>query len=771
MFSGIKFTFCKTLFTAAFILVSCSLLAQTFPPPGSCTSKDLELVGAALPGVAPCNSCVSGSQVTRTLYLTINNKTGSTRTSFAYWGTLEVYNDDGTLDSLHSGPFSGCVGPIPANTTTSVPNTSITYICGQSLKLINLYLAWTDASPNSTCATLLGSTSTINPKCGTLPELSINAGVNAIAAVTDATCTSNGSILVTPNGGTPPYSVTIGPVNFSNVTTSADFPNLSPGNYTVTVTDANGCTVTKVRTVTMVSVTPPSPVSGGDQTVCALTPLQTLTATATGSSVTWYDAAINGNLVASPVWNAVGTVTYYAQSAVGTCVSARTPVSLTINPTPAVPVSGGNQVVCELSPIQTLTAAATGTSVTWYDASSNGNLIVNPILSSVGTVTYYAQSTLGSCSSERTAVSLTINATPAAPVSGGNQVQCEQSPIQTLTATATGVSVSWYTASSGGSLVANPVWSAVGSKTYYAQSKLGTCKSLTRTPVKLTINPTPAQPVSGGDQAECKQTPIQTLTATATGPNVTWYNALTGGTLIANPILHSVGTKVFYAQSRLGSCKSFVRTPVSLTIHPNPASPVVCIVQPSLCGPVTGSITFISPLGPGLLYTINGGNSWQAGTVFDNLTPGSVTGIQVNDQNGCFSGTVNCDASDCSQTAGRVHVSSEEITGTETNASNERPGAYDTNSSILRHEAQVSVYPNPFTDKVKFEVVVPQSGNGTLEVFNLFGQRVKTIFSGYFPSGINSYEMNLENLDQSNFIYQLTMDKNQVKGKFSRINR
>src|SRR5206468_436823 len=192
----------------------------------------------------------------------------------------------------------------------------------------------------------------------------------------------------------------------------------------------------------------------------------------------------------------------------------RTPVTLTINAAPAAPTSGGNQTQCEQSPIQTLTATATGGTITWYNASSGGSAVASPTLSSVGTVTYYAEASNGTCSSlTRTPVTLTINAAPAAPVSGGDQTQCEQSPIQTLTATATGGTITWYTAATGGSIVASPTRNTVGSVTYYAQASNGTCSSLTRTPITLTINAAPAAPVSGGDQTQCEQSPIQTLTA------------------------------------------------------------------------------------------------------------------------------------------------------------------------------------------------------------------------------------------------------------------
>lgn len=94
-------------------------------------------------------------------------------------------------------------------------------------------------------------------------------------------------------------------------------------------------------------------------------------------------------------------------------------------------------------------------------------------------------------------VVVTVSASPGAPVSGGNVVQCEQSPIQTLTASATppsGSTVVWYDAATGGNVVASPVWNTVGTVKYYAESvdDASGCTSLTRTAVTLTINPMPA---------------------------------------------------------------------------------------------------------------------------------------------------------------------------------------------------------------------------------------------------------------------------------------
>ncbi|MFV8351190.1 gliding motility-associated C-terminal domain-containing protein, partial [Flavobacterium sp. GT2P42] len=272
-----------------------------------------------------------------------------------------------------------------------------------------------------------------------------------------------------------------------------------------------------------INAAPVAPTSGGNQTVCQASPIQTLTATATGGTITWYTDATAGTLVTNPTLNAVGTVTYYAQTANGTCSClARTPVTLTINAAPVAPTSGGNQTVCQTSPIQTLTATATGGTITWYTDATAGTLVTNPTLSTVGTVTYYAQTANGTCfSSTRTPVTLTINAAPMAPTSGGNQTVCQVSPIQTLTATATGGTITWYTDATAGTLVTNPILNAVGTITYYAQAVNGTCSSSTRTPVTLTINAAPTANITGIMTA-CLTTTLNANT-NAISPTYVWY--------------------------------------------------------------------------------------------------------------------------------------------------------------------------------------------------------------------------------------------------------
>jgi hypothetical protein len=269
------------LWLMAFLLLSTTSFAQTLPSADRCTSKDLELVRARL-DLPKCFACTPGQTITRTLLLSIDNKTGSTRTSFAFWGTLVIRNADGTIASSTSA--SGCNGPIPSNSVTELPflvnGGQITFTCGQTLQLTNLFLAWTDASPKSTCPL---NSALIAPKCGTLPSIEISTGLAVSGVVTNAGCSgaNNGAINLTVSGGLRPY--TIDWADLSGTNNPEDRTGLGPGTYSVTVTDANRCTATASFTITQppavtrptVTIVEPSICGSPTGTVTVTSPLGT----------------------------------------------------------------------------------------------------------------------------------------------------------------------------------------------------------------------------------------------------------------------------------------------------------------------------------------------------------------------------------------------------------------------------------------------------------------------------------------------------------------
>ena len=409
----------------------------------------------------------------------------------------------------------------------------------------------------------------------------------------------------------------------------------------------NGTCVSSARSagvVLTINPAPLAPVTGGDQTQCVnvAPPIQTLTATVTlpaglpaGStlvnSVQWYDKSVNGNLVANPTLNALGTVTYYAETKnyLTNCVSlTRTAVKLSIIAHPVAPIIAGNIIECEKSPLQTLTATATvpsGSTVKWYDQAVNG-VIVTPTLNSTGSKTIYAETDNGVCTSlTRTAVTLTINPAPAVPVSKGNKTSCYNAGMTPLLPEVdvppANVRIDYYDVATGGSPVIPTPLNTEGTATYYAEAvnTITGCKSMSRSAaIVLVITPKPAPPIAGPDIIQCVVNPIQKLTATATveiNATLVWYDALTGGSVVADPSLNSVGSKTFYAGAKIGDCES-TRVPVKLKIDPAPSTPVPNVILPK-CEPQALLATAAPIPGAALFYytTPTGGapvdNTWN----------------------------------------------------------------------------------------------------------------------------------------------------------------
>ncbi|MGQ0738817.1 MAG: S8 family serine peptidase [Bacteroidota bacterium] len=144
----------------------------------------------------------------------------------------------------------------------------------------------------------------------------------------------------------------------------------------------------------------------------------------------------------------------------------------------------------------------------------------------------------------------------------------------------------------------------------------GTCSTAPST-LAITINAVPNAPTSGGNQSQtiCLPNPIPTLTATATVPSghiVIWYNAATGGSLVASPTLNTAGTVTYYAASRntTSGCESTARTAVTLTI--------TTVAQASVSA--GGATTFCQ--GGSVVLTANSGTSynWSNGATTQSIT-------------------------------------------------------------------------------------------------------------------------------------------------------
>ena len=83
----------------------------------------------------------------------------------------------------------------------------------------------------------------------------------------------------------------------------------------------------------------------------------------------------------------------------------------------------------------------------------------------------------------------------------------------------------------------------------------------------------------------------------------------------------------------------------------------------------------------------------------------------------------------------------------------------------------VQAFPNPFSDQVKFLVTTSEAGIGSLEVYNMTGQKIKTVYTGYIAAGTRTFELRLPAQQVSNLVYVLKVGDKKVTGKILQMNR
>ena len=85
-------------------------------------------------------------------------------------------------------------------------------------------------------------------------------------------------------------------------------------------------------------------------------------------------------------------------------------------------------------------------------------------------------------------------------------------------------------------------------------------------------------------------------------------------------------------------------------------------------------------------------------------------------------------------------------------------------------DLNVSTFPNPFRDNVRFLIHSDFSGKGTLEVYDMSGAKLQVVYSGYIYSGkAQTIEYRVPTLYRTNLMYVLRVGDKVVSGKLINI--
>lgn len=586
---------------------------------------------------------------------TICSGTTTTLTAVAPGGTYQWYTVPSGGNALHTGSSFSPANPLTVSTTyyvettvagctsnrtpvtinvTPGPNVYGTTVCSGTIATIGAsggdsykwYSVPTGGSvigtdPNYTTPAPVTSATNYYLEAvvnGCLsPRMSVPVYVSALPDSPTASnvtiCSgSTANLAATAPGGT--YEWFDAPINGNRLIVSPDFttPALFSSTTYYLQTNLNGCTSKRTPVTVTVTPVPAAPIANGT-TICAKQPA-TLTATGSSGTYEWFDAA--GTLIATGETLLVPSLdvstTYYVQTTVSGCTSARTAVTVNVKPIPSSP-SISNVIICSSSNA-TLSVTSPEGEHDWFDVPEGGSVIGTGLSFTTPALTeskiYYVQTTINGCTSSRSPVSVTVLPEIATPIATSVSI-CAGNKA-TLSANSNNGKIEWYDAPTGGTLlITNSIYITppiLSTTTYYVQTVSGNCVS-NRIPVVVTIGHIQPPPTASGVLVCYGSDAV--LTASGTG-TIKWFDAATGGSLLnTGSTLELTGLKsnrTFYVQSTENDCTS-TRTQVTASIIPVPdrdfyypsgtycpsdANAVPIVINPGTFAATPAGITFVS---------------------------------------------------------------------------------------------------------------------------------------------------------------------------------
>ncbi|HEV8284113.1 MAG TPA: T9SS type A sorting domain-containing protein [Chitinophagaceae bacterium] len=484
----------------------------------------------------------------------------------------------------------------------------------------------------------------------------------------------------------------------------------------------------------------------------------------------------NKNFCTGNTFQCGGTPSKCHSATAGEIIIIQVPQTGTASATHCSDVAGSYSSTFDLTALEsTIISNSSNYNFAFYNVSSlpsssadtSGKKIANPsaFSATVASTTVYAyvcdKAHPTACS--WASVTLNIKEKPGVPSPTSNSPICAGSTLN-LFANTTAGSYAWSGPGGYSSTDQNPSRSSATtamSGTYSLIVTTNGCSSGSGS-TSVTIDAVPTTATVGTGQNRCGS-----LTSLGLGGNTpsvgtgTWSKKSGPGTVSfsanantpnATATVSVAGTYVFTWTIHNGACTDS-HADITVNYYDALSAPSVCVIQPSLCGPATGKVNF-TDLGAGYQYSING-TDWQDCHVFLNVAAGAATHLRVKNSAGCESTDANCnticgsDPQDC--------------------ASGITKASAPVSESIS--ETTVKAYPNPFSDRVKFIVTTPIAGKGTLEVYNMMGQRVKTIYQGLISAGTQTFELSLPTQQIANLIYVLRVGNKKMSGKLLQINQ
>ncbi|WP_449528481.1 Ig-like domain-containing protein, partial [Flavobacterium beibuense] len=289
------------------------------------------------------------------------------------------------------------------------------------------------------------------------------------------------------------------------------------------------------------------------------------------TGVVWYDAATGGTAFADTDLLVDGSVYYAAlvDAVTGCESSVRLAVTVNVNDAPTPTTTNATQNFCQVDMPTVADIQVNEAGVTWYNAANGGAVIANTEALVSGM--YYASLTdaVSGCeSSVRLSVTVNVNdaATPTTTNATQDFCQVDMPTIADIQVNEAGVT--WYDTATGDNMLAATTALTDGS-VYYASltDAVSGCESSVRLAVTVNVNDAPTPTTANATQNFCEADMPTVADIQVNEAGVVWYDAATGGNVIANT--EALVSGMYYASltDAVSGCESSVRLVVTVNVN------------------------------------------------------------------------------------------------------------------------------------------------------------------------------------------------------------
>ena len=544
-----------------------------------------------------------------TYYVSVTNASGCSATSVA---TIVTVNPLPVASIVANGPTSFCQG----GSVTLTAGAGSTYVWSNNETTQSIVVT-TSGTYTVTVTNASGCSSTSLP-------IAVTTFATPLATITASGTTTfcqGASVTLNANAGSG-YTY-----QWMNNTNNQSLVANTSGSYTVTVTDANGCSATSLPTVVTVNPLPTANVISGTTSVCvgASTTLNTTSLNPTWATSNAAVATISASGVVTGISAGTVTISYSITNANGCSNSASTTV--TVNPLPSATIATiGNTTFCQGGNVTLLAANAPAGSTYAYQWLNNGTAIIG------ATANTYVASNAGNyavtitanniCSATSATTVVTVNPLPILAANTGTAVICQGATATLANATAGGT----WTSADNSIATINPSTGLVNGISAgtvvmtYTYTNANGCTNSVNT--NFTVNALPTAAITSNGATTFCQGGSVTLTASP-GASYLW----SGSNATTQSIVASSTGNYAVTVTNANGCSS-ISAPIAITVNALP----VATITPN--GPTTfcqgGSVTLVASSGS--TYSWSGINQITQSV---SISTSGTYAVTVTNANGC----------------------------------------------------------------------------------------------------------------------------------------